>query len=359
MRALGAVLVIVALGLSIYALSTFIPSKGGANQNSPRSADGTTVPKESQTKFARLGGGATTSTGPFHHPVPVALNRSAEILDGFRGEVHPLLFGKTRLEVSAEWSPVGKGRGQIERHLKPHVYSWFTDLQPAQKRHTYTERDFSAFLPNAVSDVGQLWALDADKVVGFLKQFHPRPSAHLIAPGRRTGPDGAFAILRAVSPNYLDILFRIHAEFFLTPDDWPSHIQPVGAWYTPAYFVGRVLVNQKTGTVDQFRLALATDKALNVHLTVDASGMGFVQMPHDVVRVDRMELTGGNGELLEKISWTKAVTPVEAERRLAKIFYKSLEIDFVPLDQALALARRLDRPIFAIVSWGSFEDQSC
>src|SRR6516225_2193545 len=44
MRALGAVLVIVALGLSIYALSTFIPSKGGANQNSPRSADGTTVP---------------------------------------------------------------------------------------------------------------------------------------------------------------------------------------------------------------------------------------------------------------------------------------------------------------------------
>lgn len=359
MRALVAVLVIMALALSIYTFSTFTPSNGGGNQNSPQSADGTTVPKESQMKFARLGGGADTSTNPFHHPVPVPLNRSGEIPDGFRGEVHPLLFGKTRLEVSAEWSRVGKGRGKFEQYLKPFAYSWFTDLRPAQARQTYTERDFSAFLPNAVSDVGQLWAIDPDKVVKFLKQFHPRPSVHLIAPGRRAGPDGAFAILRAVSPNYLDILFRIHAEFFLVPDDWPSHTQPVGAWYTPAYFLGSVLVNQKTGTVDQFRLALATDKALNVHLTADATRMGFVKMPHDVVRVDRMELTGGNAELLEKISWTKAVIPAEAERRLARIFYKFLEIDFVPLDQALALARRLNRPIFAIVSWGSFEDQSC
>ena len=33
--------------------------------------------------------------------------------------------------------------------------------------------------------------------------------------------------------------------------------------------------------------------------------------------------------------------------------------EFVPVDQALTLAFRRGRPIFAIVSWGSFEDQSC
>jgi len=31
----------------------------------------------------------------------------------------------------------------------------------------------------------------------------------------------------------------------------------------------------------------------------------------------------------------------------------------VPVEQALARARSLGRPIFAIVSWGSFGDQSC
>jgi hypothetical protein len=289
----------------------------------------------------------------------VALNRGSEIPNGFRGEVHPLLFGKTRLEVTAEWSPVGKGRDHLDRSVNPLVYSWFTDLRPVQPRQTYTERDFSAFLPKTVNDAGQLWALDSDKLVRFLKQFHPHPSMHLAAPGRRAGPDGAFALLRAVSPTYLDIVFRIHAEFYLTPEDWPPNIPPIGAWYTPAYFFGHMLVNQQTGTVDYFGLALTTDKALNVHLTVDATSRGFTQQGHDVVRVERMELTGGDAKLVENTPWTKALTSAEAQVRLAKVFYRSLKIDFVPVDQALSLSRRLGRPIFAIVSWGSFEDQSC
>jgi hypothetical protein len=181
---------------------------------------------------------------------------------------------------------------------------------------------------------------------------------HQIASGRRAGPDGAFAILRAISPSYLDILFRIHAEFYLTPDHADSGWR-VDAWYTPAYFLGRVLVNKQTGTVDYFRLGLATDKSLNVHLTVDASPMGFKKQSHDIVRVDRMELTGGSSGLLEKISWQSALNPAQAEGRLAKVFYKFLEIHWVPFDQVLAQAASRKRPIFAIVSWGATDDQSC
>jgi hypothetical protein len=290
-------------------------------------------------------------------PVPVELNRGPDVLDGFRGDVHPLLHAPTRLEVAAYWTPIGKGRDRLERTVNPVVYSWFTELQPAQPRQTYTEQDFSAFLPEAVGEVGQLWALDADKVAKFLTQFHPRPSMHLVAPGRRAGPDGAFAILRAVSPSYLDIVFRIHAEFYLTPDSGPGRF--IGAWYTPAYFSGRVVVNKQTGTVDCFRLGLATDKALNVHLTVDASRMGYPGNAHDIVRVERMELTGGDGGLAEDIRWEAALTSAEANRRLAKVFFKSLETDWVPFDQVLAQARRQNRPIFAIVSWGATDDQSC
>jgi hypothetical protein len=312
--------------------------------------------RDGSTPAGQPSGQARSGT---HQPTPVALNRGPEVRDGFRGEVHPLLSGKTRLDVTAHWTPVGKGRDKMHQDLHPKLYAWFTELQPTRPQQTYTERDFSAFLPETVGEVGQLWALDPEKMVNFLRQFHPRPSMNLVAAGRRAGPDGAFAILRAVSPSHLDIVFRLHAEFYLTPDDWPANQPLIRAWYTPAYFSGRVLVNRRTGTVDHFRLGLTNDKALNVHLTVAAKGIGDTRQAHDIVRVERMELTGGDGGLVDTIPWAKALTPAEAHSRLAKVFYRFLEIDWVPLDQVLARARSRGRPIFAIVSWGSFEDQSC
>jgi hypothetical protein len=285
----------------------------------------------------------------------VALNRGAEVLDGFTGSVHPLLFGRTNLDVTAQWTPIGQGRDRIQRSLHPVVYSWFTTLHPLRQRQTYTERDLSAFLPATVGEVGQLWSLDAGKMAAILTQFHPHASLRLVSAGRRAGPDGVFAILRAVSPSHLDIVFRIHAEFYVTPDHWPPGGARIRAWYTPAYFSGRVLVNQQTGTVEHLHLGLPTDKALNVHLTVDSSG----GQARDVVRVERMDLTGGDDGLVHRIAWTKALTFTEAQRRLAKVFYKFLDIDWVPLDQVLAEARDRGRPIFAVVSWGAFEDQSC
>jgi hypothetical protein len=281
------------------------------------------------------------------------------VQDGFRGEVHPLLSVSTPLDVTAHWTTVGHGRDQLHRDLNPKLYAWFTELRPARPQQTYTARDFSAFLPVTVGEVGQIWSLDGERVLRVLKQFHPRPSLELVASGRRAGPDGAFAILRAVSPHHLDIAFRIHAEFYLTPDDWPGKGPLIRAWYTPAYFSGRMLVNRQNGTVDHFRLALANDKALNVHLTVEAKGIGDTRQAHDVVRVERMELTGGDARVADTITWTKALSIAEAENRLAKVFYKFLDVDWVPFDQVLAQARNRDRPIFAIVSWGAFEDQSC
>ncbi len=307
-------------------------------------------------------------------PVPVALNRGPDVRDGFRGDVHPLLVGQTRLRVTAHWTPVGKGRDQLHRTIHPQLYAWFTDLRPSQSEHTYTARDFSAFLPetvgaetvgadkvgaDAAGNVGQCWAIDPDRMIGFLKQFHPRPSLNLVAAGRRAGPDGAFALLRAVSPTHLDIVFRLHAEFYLTPQVWPAHEPLVRAWYTPAYLSGRVLVNQRTGQVDHFRLGLPADKSLNVHLTTEFEDVLVYKQARDVVRVDRMELIGGDSELVNSIAWTRALDSAEADRRLARIFYKFLEIDWTPFDQAAAQARSRGRPIFAVVSWGSFEDQSC
>jgi hypothetical protein len=352
MRVVGVCLVVLAFGLTVYSISTFLRDLG-----KDKGQDEKASKVEDQEKpFPPTMRSSATDSQMAAHPVPVTLNRGADVREGFHGDIHPLLFGQTQLEVTANWTSIGKGRDALDRSVIPLVYSWFTDLRPAEARKTYTARDFSAFLPAEVGEVGQVWELDSNKMADVLKQFHPHPSMRLIATGRRAGPDGAFAILRAVSDSYLDVAFRIHAEFFLTPGEGEPGTAPINAWYSPSYFEGNMLVNKKNGTVDYFRLALANDKSLNVHLTVQAIGM-IAKEAHDIVRVERMELAGGR--MPEDLRWAKEMTPAAASAKLAKIFYKSLEIDFVPCNQALALARSRGKPIFAIVSWGSFDDQSC
>jgi hypothetical protein len=299
---------------------------------------------------------AGTAAVRAHKPAAVPVNRPADVPDGFRGGVHPLLRGRTQLEVTAHWT--GLENGQVNMKAPDEVRAWYTGLRPAVPRATYTERDFSALLPESLGEVGQVWAIDPDTVMTFLKQFHPKPSAHLVATGRRAGPDGAFAVLRAVSPTHADIAFRAHAEFLVSPNAG-GPLQLVYAWYTPAYFSGRVVVNTATGTVEYFRLALPAEKALNVFLTVNPSLLGVPDLGHDIVRVERMELTGGDGRLADEVAWSKSLAPAEAGRRLARVFYKFEEIDWVPFDRVLARARERDRPIFAIVSWGATDDQSC
>ena len=108
-----------------------------------------------------------------------------------------------------------------------------------------------------LGSVGDMWAVDLDGMAVFLGQFHPSVSMHLDATGRRAGPDGGFAILRAMSPMYAEIIFRVHAEYDLAP----------GVYYTPAHFSGRLVVNRQEGTVEDFYLGIPTDTSLNVTLT--------------------------------------------------------------------------------------------
>lgn len=291
-----------------------------------------------------------------HKAAPVSANRTADVPDGFRGDLHPALHGRTPLEVTAHWTALEKD--QLKLKAPAEILAWFTELRPAVPRTTYLPRDFSAFLPESKANVGQVWALDPDRINRFLAQFHPHPSMRLVASGRRAGPDGAFALLRAVSPSHAEIVFRVHAEFLITPNVG-GDLQSVYAWLTPAYFHGRLLLNKDRGTVEHFQFGLPTEKALNAFLTVNPSLLNISVLGHDIVRVERMELSGGDGRLADNLIWTESLAPAEAARRLARVFYKFEEIDWVPVDQVLARARAKDRPIFAIVSWGATDDQSC
>lgn len=297
-------------------------------------------------------------------PIAVPTNRGEETPDGFQGEVHPLLHGQTRLEVAAHWSGVGTGRDRLDKSVPAKVYRLFSEFSPATERTVYTEREFSAFLPESLEGVGQTWAIAPERVVGILRQFHPQPSVRLLAFGRRAGPDGAFAILKAMSPTHLEIMFRLHAEFDLAQN----------VWLTPACFLGQLLIDREAGTVKTFRLWVPTDNPLNMHLTAAESKPpggtrptvfreirrgDFVIARRDIVRVERMELVSDSFESQAPLAWTDSIELTTALHQLKQEFYAFESIDWAPWQQATAIAAERHRPILAFVLWGALDDQSC
>jgi hypothetical protein len=286
-------------------------------------------------------------------PVSVPNNRGPEIVDGFSGEVHPLLHRPAQTEVSASW--LGSTSDILGPQAPLELRQLYINVKPAVPTYSYSERDFSAFLPpENVSTVGKAWAVDIDAATVFLKQFHPSVSTHYGSVGRRPGPDGTYALLRGLSPSHVDVVFRVHAQFDLLPPS--SDIPALNAWYTPAYFLGRLVVNRQAGTVEYFRLAVPTENPTNLHVTWWSKFGGHAHTTH---RVDRMELVGGSDEGLDGIRWTDEIDLVKANDMLATIYYKHKNIHFVPFEQTLATAKAQKKPILAVVQLGALDDQSC
>ena len=81
---------------------------------------------------------------------------------------------------------------------------------PAHPMKNYSTTDFQVFLPPSTTNVGDVWDLKPEAILPFLRQFHPGATMNL-----RHGQNGAKACLRALSSEYADIVFRIHARFIL------------------------------------------------------------------------------------------------------------------------------------------------
>jgi len=300
----------------------------------------------------------------------VSTNHDVAVPEGFRGDVHPILHGETRLEVTAHWTPTldeakrsGIKLGVIDNSTAPeysipaNIVKLLTESTAARSRATYTARDLSVFLPDEVLGPGQMWTIDPGAAASFLEQFNPHASTSFDRYhqpyGRRPGPAGAFGILRAVSADYLDVLFRVHAEFVLMDG---------AVLYTPACFLGRLLVDRRAGTVDYFQMRVPTDRPVNVNLTLNfrlpdppRKRVSNIVFEH----VDPMELVGGDGERVASIDWEDALDLEDAHLRLKGAFYKFMDIEWVPPEEMLEIAQRVDKPIVAVVLTSPLDDQSC
>jgi hypothetical protein len=277
--------------------------------------------------------------------IPIGANRGPNVEDGFQGSVHPALDVEQSLIVRATCSRIPKGRGFAEGYFPQQFRGPFDQFVVANKTHKYFSGDFSPFLPQEFGEPGQIWEIDATRILRFLKQFHAGASMSLQSPGRRSGPNGAFAVLRAISDKQIEVLARIHAEFVVDED----------SFITPAYFECRLLIDRTTSRVNAFMLSIPTAIHLNATLTAALATEALI----DIVHLDQMELVGGDVSTLKTQTMANGISLETARANLKRVFYKFLDVDWVKPEMAVAEARKQQRPIMAIVLWGDLDDQSC
>ena len=202
---------------------------------------------------------------------------------------------------------------------------------------TYSTADFQVFLPPSTANVGDVWDLDPEEILPFLHQFHPGATMNL-----KHGQNGAKACLRAISPEYADIVFRIHAYFILDAS--------IGARFRPAQFAGHLVINRKSGTVCHFGLSLPPRNS-NVDIgAFRTADIGFVP---------RMELCSLSEMELKTINWETAITEEEVGKKFQNSLYKFFEIAWTPIEDAVERAKALNRPIHAVLLFGVLDDESC
>ena len=257
------------------------------------------------------------------------------------------------IQVDAYWAPIADAALNSSKHA-----ALFNNLSPVHPSQEYGTDAFRVFFPKKSFTVGNLWELDVKKVIPFLRQFHHGATAKMhnnpgtefilkvfgltLYRSSRFESEGAYACIRAVSPTYAEIVFRIHAEFLLDRE--------AGAYFTPAQFTGRLILNRKSGTIREFWLYLPPR---NSNVDINAYGLA------DMVFVPRMELVGRDTQDQRDIVWETTITEKEAKGLLETAFYRFSKIERYPIEDVVAQAQAKKRPIHVVLTWGAFDAESC
>ena len=213
------------------------------------------------------------------------------------------------------------------------------NLRVAEPEKRYPTSVFHAFLPPTAVSIGDLWKIEEEGVLALLRQLYPKPNLDIIM---NSGDSrGLWACLRAYNDKFAEIVFRIHAEFILEDGR-----------FTPSQFAGHLVIDRIKEKVASFKMyvpegVLNFDVGRNSTRTID---VGFCP---------RMELRAETREVAPDIEFVESVTQEEAERKLILRFYKSQQINWVSLEEALEMAPAQGKPVHAISIDGPLADESC
>ena len=269
-------------------------------------------------------------------------------------DLRNVLSTSATVPVQAHWDPIENTANNLQwateekfnrtkaQWHEPVDMAWEQWLKlfnpgPAHPLKNYSTTDFQVFLPPSTANVGDVWDLDTKRILPFLRQFHPGATMNLGYGGNK-----AKACLRAISPEYADIVFRIHARFTLNAS--------IDAYLRPAQFTGHLVIDRKSGTICQWTLSLPPRNS-NVDIgAFRTADIGFVP---------RMELCSLSETQPKSIDWETAITAEEVERKFQDAFYKFAEIEWTPIEDAVERAKTSNRPIHAVLLFGVLDDESC
>ena len=213
------------------------------------------------------------------------------------------------------------------------------NLRVAEPEKQYPASVFRAFLPSEAVSVGEIWKIEEEGVLELLQQLHPKPNLDISI---NSGDSrGLWACLRAYNDKYAKIVFRIHAEFILRDGR-----------FTPSQFTGHLVIDRIKEKVASFKMSvpegiLNFDTGRNSTNTID---VGFCP---------QIELHAEPREVAPDIKFVESITQEEAKRKLILRFYKSQQINWVSLEDALEMAPAQQKPVHVLSIMGPLADESC
>ena len=259
--------------------------------------------------------------GADHHlsadnKITLNLNDASEVL--VKGFIAPIEY--TQYGFHVEWDELA-------------------NLRVAEPEKRYPTSVFHAFLPPTAVSVGDLWKIEEGGVLELLRQLYPKPNLDITM---NAGDSyGLWACLRAYNDKYAEVVFRIHAEFILEDGR-----------FTPSQFTGHLVIDRIKEKVASFKMyvpegVLNFDVGRNSTRTID---VGFCP---------QIELRAEIREIAPDIKFVESITQEAVERKLILRFYKSQQINWVSLEEALEMAPAQQKPIHVISIDGPLADESC
>ena len=256
----------------------------------------------------------------FNNKIALNLNRDAEV--SVTGFIAPIEY--TQRNYHVDWDELA-------------------NLKAAEPEQQYPASIFQAFLPSESVSVGECWQIEEEGALTLLRQLSPCPQLELDVAGADSY--GLWACLRAYNDAFAEILFRIHAEFILEK-----------GWFAPSQFAGYMVIDRLEKKIVAFKMYVP-DATLN--FDVRWRLFGDERSGADIGFCPQMELCAGVQDVLQDAKFTEAITQEEALQVLMLRFYKSAQINWVSLEEALEMAPVLQKPIHAISSGGPLADESC
>lgn len=281
---------------------------------------------------------------------------------------------------------------QNQNHAFKGVFDW---NKPAERWKNFAAKHFSAFLPSADQKLkpGTTWwiipsslnerinhlssaryyppelATQYHSIHALLSMLHIHPFLH-----SRFGPQGTVAVIRGISINLLDIVFRMHAEFQLNkPPNYPF-------WFTPSQFKGRILINRNISSVFYFNMEVPSDRKLNVDMEwlngpQETDGMevdlGFIPQLQLISTGPSIKLNNINSNeifihgpsdyeaSISNIEWSEEIDMEDALKIIEQTMYPFKQITYYNFTEAYIRAKNENKLIHAILLWGALDDQSC